>query len=346
MAFRFRKSFKLAPGLRVNLSKSGASLSLGGRGASFNVGSRGTRATVGIPGTGLSYTTSSSRPGARKRPADRRQGSSSPEQPAQRLELGFFARLLTPNDEEALVDGMREIACGTVEAARTHLERATHLADGAYLAGMIALGERRFEDAERLMETALAHRATLGFHFRKYGVSSTVRMPITRDLTAVIEAGPRGALLALAESRQALGKHEAAIEPMRELVRAAPMDRVARLSLAEILWSSSRHERPRLHEIVSLTDVQNETPLETALLYYRTLAFKTLDLRDAAIATATTALRRRKDRSQDLLLALRYERALLHEAAGDERRARAEWEKLYAERPDYEDVRKRLGIGG
>ena len=43
--------------MKVNFSKSGASLSLGGRGHSVNIGSRGTRTTFGIPGTGLSYST-------------------------------------------------------------------------------------------------------------------------------------------------------------------------------------------------------------------------------------------------------------------------------------------------
>jgi hypothetical protein len=57
MGFRFRKSIKLAPGIRLNLSKSGISTSIGPRGATVNVGSkRGPRVTVGVPGTGLSYS--------------------------------------------------------------------------------------------------------------------------------------------------------------------------------------------------------------------------------------------------------------------------------------------------
>ena len=56
MGFRFRRSFKIAPGLRLNLSKSGVSTSVGRRGLWFTIGTRGTRTTVGIPGTGLSYT--------------------------------------------------------------------------------------------------------------------------------------------------------------------------------------------------------------------------------------------------------------------------------------------------
>lgn len=57
MGTRFRKSVKICKGVKVNFSKSGASLSLGGRGHSLNLGGRGARVTVGIPGTGLSYST-------------------------------------------------------------------------------------------------------------------------------------------------------------------------------------------------------------------------------------------------------------------------------------------------
>ena len=57
MGFRFRKSIKVLPGVRVNVGKKGASLTVGGRGATANISKRGVSTTVGIPGTGLSYTT-------------------------------------------------------------------------------------------------------------------------------------------------------------------------------------------------------------------------------------------------------------------------------------------------
>ena len=57
MGFNFRKSFKIAPGVRLNVGKKGiSSVSVGGKGARINVGKKGTRTTVGLPGTGLSYS--------------------------------------------------------------------------------------------------------------------------------------------------------------------------------------------------------------------------------------------------------------------------------------------------
>ena len=54
--FRFRRTFKIVPGVRFNLSKSGASVSFGPRGLHYTVGPKGTRTTVGLPGSGISWT--------------------------------------------------------------------------------------------------------------------------------------------------------------------------------------------------------------------------------------------------------------------------------------------------
>lgn len=58
MGWRFRRSIRLMPGVRVNLGRMRASLSVGPRGLTYNVGSKGSRVTVGLPGTGISYTQS------------------------------------------------------------------------------------------------------------------------------------------------------------------------------------------------------------------------------------------------------------------------------------------------
>ena len=56
MGVRFYKRVSVLPGLRVNLSKRGASVSVGHRGAWITMGNKGTRATVGLPGSGLFWT--------------------------------------------------------------------------------------------------------------------------------------------------------------------------------------------------------------------------------------------------------------------------------------------------
>lgn len=57
MPIRFRKSIKILPGVRLNLSKSGISVTLGGKAFSLNLGKQGTYANVDLPGSGLVYRT-------------------------------------------------------------------------------------------------------------------------------------------------------------------------------------------------------------------------------------------------------------------------------------------------
>lgn len=55
MALRFNRRIRIAPGINLNLSKSGIGASIGPRGAKINVSSRGVYGNVGLPGTGLAY---------------------------------------------------------------------------------------------------------------------------------------------------------------------------------------------------------------------------------------------------------------------------------------------------
>jgi hypothetical protein len=57
VSFRFHKRLRIFPGLWINLSKKGGSLSAGGRGAAINVSPQGHQESVGLPGSGMSYRT-------------------------------------------------------------------------------------------------------------------------------------------------------------------------------------------------------------------------------------------------------------------------------------------------
>lgn len=57
MSWRFRKTIKILPGVRINLGKRGASVSAGVPGARVTVGKDHITRSVGLPGTGLSNVT-------------------------------------------------------------------------------------------------------------------------------------------------------------------------------------------------------------------------------------------------------------------------------------------------
>lgn len=56
MPIGFRKSVKIAPGVRINISKKGIGTSVGVKGAHFSNGPSGKRVTTSMPGTGIKYT--------------------------------------------------------------------------------------------------------------------------------------------------------------------------------------------------------------------------------------------------------------------------------------------------
>jgi hypothetical protein len=57
MPVRFRRTFQLFPGVKVNVSKGGISFTVGAKGYHLNFSNRGVKQTVGVPGTGVSHST-------------------------------------------------------------------------------------------------------------------------------------------------------------------------------------------------------------------------------------------------------------------------------------------------
>ncbi len=53
MPLRFRRTIKIAPGVKLNLSKGGVSTTVGTKNIKFNFGKRGVKRTIAIPGTGI-----------------------------------------------------------------------------------------------------------------------------------------------------------------------------------------------------------------------------------------------------------------------------------------------------
>ena len=55
MGFRFKKSVKIAPGVRLKIGKKGTSVTVGNKYARTTIGKKKTTVSASIPGTGLSY---------------------------------------------------------------------------------------------------------------------------------------------------------------------------------------------------------------------------------------------------------------------------------------------------
>ncbi len=76
MGFRFRRSKKIAPGLRMNFSKSGPSITVGGKHAHTTIGHGRVTNSVRTPIKGLYYSSTKSTKGRKKRTTSRGESSS------------------------------------------------------------------------------------------------------------------------------------------------------------------------------------------------------------------------------------------------------------------------------
>jgi tetratricopeptide (TPR) repeat protein len=148
--------------------------------------------------------------------------------------------------------------------------------------------------------------------------------------------------LALAEAHQHQKRWRDAATCLKRLQSLNPDAMIVTLSLAELLVEDVG-DKPACKQVVALTaEVRNESDVHAATLLYKAKALSTLGLHTAARDVLTAALRRKRGRSAELLRVLRYERGRVYESLGQHRRARSEFEKIYAECPTYEDVESRL----
>ena len=365
--------------MHVNLSKSGGSVSFGPRGTALTVGSSGVRATAGIPGTGLYYTKKMS-----GRAQSRQTGGSRPQlPPSDRITLGFMERVFASPDKLELVEGLKALVSGDESNALAHLRKATEIADGAFLAAFLAAKQGFTEEAERHLVKAGESIGELGREVRSFGIDASIPCSITPEITANICMDRVGWMLLAAEVSQQAGSSDRALYAVAKTLDHVPDDPVVRLSLVELLVETAEggnnccraagavvrelgnsgaahgsgeavrelaghleNGRDRVYKrVVELTqDISNLSPIHGCMLLYRAKALRAMGLPKAARQILTNALRRKKGRPQQLMRALRYERALAYAESGQRSRSRGDLELLYASDPDYEDVAQRLGL--
>jgi len=113
-------------------------------------------------------------------------------------------------------------------------------------------------------------------------------------------------------------KWKDALDCLNKLHRLAPDDVVVKLSVAEILIKAWADDPNVCRRVVRLAEgVENDSEIHAALLLYKAKALRRLHLNEAARDVLSKTLRLKKDRSEELLRALRYERAMVYEDLGN-----------------------------
>lgn len=340
MGLRFFKRVKIAPGLTLNMSKSGPSFSFGPRGLKYTVGPRGTRKTFGIPGTGLYYTTTS---GWGKKP-----GYSSPAPsnvaPPSSLDLGFFRNISTPPAERELVTGLKQYLSGNNDEAFSTFRGNASLVDSVFMLGFLSLGKGLFQEAEAAFVKCRGLLSDLGNSIHKYIKGFQLSLQITDYIDSPIEIDRRGLALAMVEAYQKQGKYAEAIREATALWESNPSDAVVCLSLCELVVTSPSSSKAELEDIVQMTNtVENDDPIYTNILYLRGAAMYRMQLADAALEQLSLLLRKKTDRPDSLLHQIRYLRGRLYEQQNQKVRAKKDYELIFAEDSAFRDVRSRIG---
>ncbi|MBQ6470661.1 MAG: DUF4236 domain-containing protein, partial [Victivallales bacterium] len=357
MGFRFSKRINILPGIGLNLSKSGVSLSLGPRGAKTTISTKGVRETLRIPGTGLSWSkthsfggkgkengTATAKGGSTRRTATKRSESAqeqdySIQSDREKLDLGFFSRLLLSAPEKQCVEGLKAYLRGDRLGALVNLKAAASvIPDAAFTAAFIELDEAP-DEALRLLALAKQRPNDLGKFYVKYQLELTMTIAICDGVVTGLQPEPKAIALAEVEALQKQGKFAEASQILTDLLQQRPGDLLAIVSLADLVLDGAPEDKTWLETILRHTaNIGNDSPLHTVALYFRAVALHNLDLPEPALETVNLALKSASGRSPDLLLDLRALKAGLLDELGKTAPARKEWEKIYAENPDYPGV--------
>lgn len=349
---RFRRSLKIAPGIRLSVSKTGLGLSAGVRGARYSLHSSGRRTTsLGIPGTGLSYVESSSG-GARQRSS---RGSTSGAGRAERIYAGgpqaaallpgagLFSGAAEKRYREGLVSYLSADRARAAAAFEASLAADARNISAHLLAAVSLDAETELPGVIHHLETLITSQAPypdrLLLKFLSPDTSQIgIDVRITEHIAARVQFDRVGATLLLAEAYQQSDRLEEAVGLVQQLHDANPTDTAIRLSLADLLFSDDDFEGV----VEAATSIGNDDDIGVGLLHLRAAALSALGHQTAAFDAFREALAKTANRDPSLLATVRYDRALAYEQAGQKGRARADLERLYAADPSYRDVRSRL----
>lgn len=327
MGFNARKSFKLAPGVRMTVSKSGLSASVGARGARITKSTSGrTTTSVGIPGSGMNYS-SSHTAGSQ---AQRSHQSAPPArvEPPAPSKPGFMA----PKWEKELYKALRSDRLDRLgEIAQAYPES---LPVALPLDALATMGRGDSDQALSLCRAAwrASDEEPVENHpfVRKYIGASEFTINVAEGVAATLPISRDAVGLALAELEQVSGNIDAAIAVVEQLDPSS----VAAVSLSELYIQVGRYV-----DVIDVTNGITNDDDPTALLNaYRGIAFREQGHHTAAREAFKEALKS-KSRDAGIRHFAMVERAKTYLAEGKRAMARKDLERVLMENANYRGVR-------
>lgn len=346
MGVRFRRSIRIAPGVRLNVTKTGVGVTAGSGVARYSVHSSGRRTVgLGLPGTGAYYQKSASRTAGTGRSGTTGRDAEAPA-PIDQVRVIPKPGFLASGPERAYYEGLVAYLRGDHETALTKFEQVLASDPSSPSAHLFAgTSANTLGDATRAtahLEAVVGSSHGMPDRYQAKFVpdsvfSLTLAVRITDSVTATPPFGGLAAVLALAEVYQAAGRLEDAIGLMQQVYEGLP-DPLVRLSLCDLLYADGDADAV----IETSAGVTNGSDVDVETMHLRGAALVAKGLASGAVDTFTAALAKSANRDAGLLNAIRYDRALVYEQLGQPKRARADLERLYATDPGFEDVKERL----
>ena len=332
MGLRFRRTMKIAPGLRLNFNKDSVGLSIGPRGAKYTINSSGRRtASVGIPGSGLYYTESS---GGGKR---RSQTDAEIQEAAAQADLQSRPNFLSSSSEKAFYsfayNYLSPNQTATYEERRAQAEavKAEHPDIAPYI-DFTMLSYIASRDAKEALTNCenLYNNATAQFFdstiAKKYFDEFSARIQIARGIFYTGDFQSNYLSYTYSELLQALGQPEKALEVIQK-VKESPFKEIA---ILDLYLSLKRYD----DVLMETEDVENIDDLSAIQLIFRAIAFRELDQHELAIETFKFALAKRS-RPESIRNYALYERACTYQVMGKKALAIKDLNKILA--ADYTD---------
>jgi tetratricopeptide (TPR) repeat protein len=327
-SFRFRRSIKLGPGVRLNVGKTGLGVSAGVRGARRTFHSSGRQtSSVGIPGTGLGYVQTKSA------------GKASSSEPTAAPPITAKPGLFSPKHEKEFYKALQAYVKGETEEARKLFESASAKDEGErvladdLLAGIVNATSGNLDEAIPYLEKVVSSEVELPDELMtKYLSGGGIAVGVTENVKVAVEWSSLAAALTLVECYQAQGRTEEAIGILQQLADADENPAII-LSLCDLYAQTGAWDE--LVDAAAGVSNEDDVTLEIRLLQARALREQGLD--EAALGAYKDALRSKK-RDPDLLKEARYERGALLLARGKTAQATKDLQAVYADDPHYKDV--------
>lgn len=185
----------------------------------------------------------------------------------------------------------------------------------------------------------------IGELYLKYELYFDLSLPITDVCEVIMRPDAITAQLMKTEALLHTGHPREACDILMKLHKEDPANLLVIISLMELILQIAPENKKWLEALARMSSIKiTDSPVQAVVLYYRGIIMKQLGLYGFAQEILADAMKRRKDRSKGLILAIMEERAAIYELDGDAGQARQMWEKIYAEEPDNETAKKKLNL--